>query len=181
MRIIYQATKNVDHNVTQIPYIPGYLGYREAPVLLDLLNDLKNSDPSKYPQVVLCDGNGILHPRGFGVACHVGIANDIPTIGVAKNLLNVDGITREMVADLSKRMQKAGDFEHLIGQSGKTWGAILRGTNESTVPIYVSIGHRVSLERAISLVTQCCKYRVPEPIRQADLLSRDVIRNLDKS
>ncbi|KXG20548.1 hypothetical protein SORBI_3010G219400 [Sorghum bicolor] len=69
----------------QVPYIPGFLAFREAPVLLGLLEKVKINAPHFYPQLLMVDGNGLLHPRGFGLACHLGVLADVPTIGVGKN------------------------------------------------------------------------------------------------
>lgn len=71
----------------QVPYIPGFLAFREAPILLGLLEKMKTNNQHFYPQVLMVDGNGLLHPRGFGLACHLGVLADLPTIGVGKNVL----------------------------------------------------------------------------------------------
>ncbi|KAI6075791.1 Endonuclease V [Aix galericulata] len=90
---------------------------------------------------------------GFGVACHLGVLTDLPCIGVAKNLLQVDGLARD---ELHREQA-------------------LRSCNSSK-PLYISVGHRVCLETAVRLVQSCCRYRIPEPIRQADIRSREYIR-----
>ncbi|XP_018675379.2 uncharacterized protein LOC135582072 isoform X7 [Musa acuminata AAA Group] len=112
----------------QVPYVPGFLAFREAPMLLGLLNKMKANAHPFYPQLLMVDGNGLLHPRGLGLACHLGILANLPTIGIGKNAMR-----------------------SILG---------------SSKPIYVSIGHRISLDSAISIVKTCCKYRIPEPIRQ---------------
>ncbi|CAN6177230.1 unnamed protein product, partial [Urochloa humidicola] len=123
----------------QVPYIPGFLAFREAPILLRLLDKVKNNAHHFYPQLLMVDGNGLLHPRGFGLACHLGVLADLPTFGVGKNcsllpekinanvsiaqLHHVDGLNQSEV-----RRQLEGDencnkeFISLIGQSGITWG-----------------------------------------------------------
>ncbi|XP_020550713.1 endonuclease V isoform X8 [Sesamum indicum] len=73
----------------RIPYVPGFLAFREAPVLLELLKKMETTSPTLYPQVLMVDGNGLLHPRGFGLACHLGVLADLPTIGIGKNLVIV--------------------------------------------------------------------------------------------
>nr|XP_038021417.1 endonuclease V isoform X4 [Anas platyrhynchos] len=122
-----------------------------------------------YPglEVLLVDGNGLLHHRGFGVACHLGVLTDLPCIGVAKNLLQVDGLARdELHREQIRSLQREGDTFPLTGTSGSVLGMALRSCNSSK-PLYISVGHRVSLETAVRLVQSCCRYRIPEPIRQA--------------
>ncbi|XP_040438117.1 endonuclease V isoform X3 [Falco naumanni] len=131
-----------------------------------------------YPalEVVLVDGNGLLHPRGFGVACHLGVLTDLPCIGVAKNLLHVDGVVRnELHREQIRSLQRGGDTFPLTGTSGRVLGMVLRSYNSSK-PLYISVGHKVCLETAVRLVKSCCRYRIPEPIRQADIRSREYIR-----
>ncbi|KAK3131020.1 hypothetical protein QOZ80_6BG0501030 [Eleusine coracana subsp. coracana] len=81
----------------QVPYIPGFLAFREAPILLGLLEKLKRNVHNFYPQLLMVDGNGLLHPRGFGLACHLGVLADIPTIGIGKNLHHVDGLNQSEI------------------------------------------------------------------------------------
>ncbi|KAK2141608.1 hypothetical protein LSH36_1069g00052 [Paralvinella palmiformis] len=163
LKIIY---KDISMVQLTAPYIPGFLAFREVNSLKEKIEKLKNIQPSILPQVVLVDGNGILHPRGFGLACHLGVLTDLPTIGVAKNLFCV------------KKLQDAGDWLPLIGISGKQHGVIYRSCKESTNPIYISPGHKISMETAIWVVEKCINYRIPEPTRQADILSREYIRSL---
>jgi deoxyinosine 3'endonuclease (endonuclease V) len=130
------------------------------------------------PQVIFVDGNGILHPRGFGLASHLGVLIDIPTIGIGKNLLCVDGLEKSPVkTNFDLNCHKAGDHVKLKGQSKKTWGAAFKSTKTTTNPIYISIGHKISLERAIELTRKYTNFRVPEPVRQADIISRAMIRH----
>ncbi|XP_075296915.1 endonuclease V isoform X4 [Opisthocomus hoazin] len=132
-----------------------------------------------YPalEVLLVDGNGLLHPRGFGVACHLGVLTDLPCIGVAKNLLQTDGVVRdELHREQIRSLQREGDTFPLTGTSGRVLGTVLRSSRNSYRPLYVSVGHRVCLETAVRLVRSCCRYRIPEPIRQADIRSREYIR-----
>jgi deoxyinosine 3'endonuclease (endonuclease V) len=115
----------------------------------------------------MVDGNGILHTRKFGCASHIGVQFDIPTIGVAKKPFDVDGLNKSLYKVMyDGKLNKAGDYVPIVGKSGKTWGAALRCTKDSINPIYVSIGHRVSLETAINItLLNITKYRIPEPIR----------------
>ncbi|KAF5456632.1 hypothetical protein F2P56_026095 [Juglans regia] len=153
-----------------VPYVPGFLAFREAPILLELLQRMKKKDASPfYPQLLMVDGNGILHPRGFGLACHLGVLADLPTIGIGKNLHHVDGLTYSRVRQLLEAKENSTrDFITLTGCSGHIWGAAMRSTQDSLKPMFISVGHRVSLYTAIIIVKMTCKYRVPEPIRQVE-------------
>ncbi|XP_057570072.1 endonuclease V isoform X14 [Hippopotamus amphibius kiboko] len=127
--------------------------------------------------VLFVDGNGVLHHRGFGVACHLGVLTDLPCIGVAKKLLQVDGLENNALHKEKIRLLKAGgDSFPLLGGSGTILGMALKSHDHSTKPLYVSVGHKVSLEAAVRLTHGCCKFRIPEPVRQADIRSRDYIR-----
>lgn len=143
---------------TSFPYIPGFLSFREIPAVLDALEKIKIT-----PDLILCDGQGIAHPRRFGIACHLGVLVDIPTIGVAKSLL----IGKH--EDLS---ETRGSWQPLVDK-GETIGAVLR-TRIGVKPVYVSSGHRISLTTAIDYVLRCTpKYRLPETTRIADKLASD--------
>lgn len=158
------------------PYVAGFLAFRECPVLVQLLEELAAAQPDLMPQVILVDGNGVLHPRGFGLACHLGVSTGIPTIGVGKSVLHVDGLTAEMVKAIAADPSfSPGVAVPLVGNGGSVLGAALRSTGGSR-PIMVSVGHRVSLDTALAVVRLCSIHRVPEPIRQADLRSRAFLR-----
>ncbi|KAL6216895.1 hypothetical protein ACLB2K_010113 [Fragaria x ananassa] len=194
LQVVYE-----NHSVVtlSVPYVPGFLAFREAPVLLELLEKMKASATLFYPQLLMVDGNGILHPRGksfdtnlcstyacplvyeakdfsvgFGLACHLGILANLPTIGIGKNsaifqLHHVDGLTLSGVRQLLKAKEDcAEDFVTLTGCSGRTWGVAMRSTDGCVKPIFISIGHRISLDTAVKIVKMTCKYRMPEPIRQ---------------
>ncbi|XP_045046150.1 endonuclease V [Desmodus rotundus] len=159
------------------PYLSGFLAFREVPFLVDAVQRLQEKEPSLMPQVLLVDGNGVLHPRGFGVACHLGVLTDLPCIGVAKKLLQVDGLENDALhKDKIRLLRAGGDSFPLTGGSGAVLGMALRSHEHSTKPLYISVGHRVSLEVAVRLTRSCCKFRIPEPVRQADIRSRDHIR-----
>ncbi|WP_414526798.1 deoxyribonuclease V [Nodularia chucula] len=141
---------------TSFPYIPGFLSFREIPAVLDALEKIQIT-----PDIILCDGQGIAHPRRFGIASHLGVILDMPTIGVAKSLLIGK---HEELADTK------GSWQPLI-HKGETIGAVLR-TRPGVKPVYVSLGHRVSLNTAIDYVLSCTpKYRLPETTRIADKLA----------
>ncbi|KAF8053437.1 hypothetical protein N665_1415s0013 [Sinapis alba] len=151
----------------RVPYVPGFLAFRE------ILQKMRDDEHPFYPQVLMVDGNGILHPRGFGLACHLGVLAHLPTIGVGKNLHHVDGLDHSEVRRSFQLKENEGErVIKLVGNSGFTWGVGFRPTLSSLKPIYVSVGHRISLDSAVEVVKMTCKYRVPEPIRQADMRSR---------
>ncbi|KAG8446512.1 hypothetical protein GDO86_014100 [Hymenochirus boettgeri] len=173
LEVIYEDCQMV---TVGAPYVAGYLAFREVPFLVDAIHKLKEKDPTLMPQVLLVDGNGILHHRGFGVACHLGILTDLPCIGVAKNLLQVDGLeNNENHKEKIRQLRNGGDSFNLIGISGNILGAALKSCNKSSKPIYISVGHKITLETSLQLVHSCCRYRVPEPIRQADIRSREFL------
>ncbi|XP_067914483.1 endonuclease V-like isoform X3 [Heterodontus francisci] len=164
LKVVYEECQMVCLNA---PYIPGFLAFRETPFLEEAVKRLHHKDPSLFPQIIFADGNGILHHREFGVACHLGVLTDLPCVGVAKNLLHVDGLEeKNLLKEKVKALQKGGNAFSLTGSSGKVLGMALKSCEKSTKPIYVSVGHRISLDTATRLTLSCCRYRVPEPIRQ---------------
>jgi len=145
------------HRRLTFPYVPGLLSIREAPAIVGALHQL-----SVRPDVLLVDGQGLAHPRRFGLACHLGVLTDIPTIGVAKSRL---------VGTYEEPNIERGAWSPLTDR-GETIGAVLR-TRSAVQPVFVSIGHRISLQTAIDVVLRCTgHFRLPEPIRAADRLSR---------
>ncbi len=138
------------------PYVPGLLSFREVPVLLDALEALNDG-----PDLILCDGQGIAHPRRFGLACHIGVLTDIPTIGVAKSRL---------IGEHAEPGPRKGDWTPLM-DGREMIGAVLR-TRPGTRPLYVSPGHRITLRTALRRVMDCVtRYRLPETTRWADRLA----------
>ncbi|XP_067355157.1 endonuclease V-like isoform X4 [Channa argus] len=149
------------------PYIAGFLAFRETPFLLEALQRLERNQPTLMPQVVFVDGNGLFHYREFGLACHLGVLSALPCVGVAKNLLQVQGVYKsEEHQSQIAALQKGGDCFPLTAASGKVLGKALRSSDKSSKPVYVSVGHKISLDTAVRLTHSCCHYRVPEPIRQ---------------
>lgn len=139
------------------PYVPGLLTFREAPAAIAALGRL-----STAPDVLLCDGQGLAHPRRLGFASHLGLYLDIPSVGVAKSVL---------VGAYDEPGPAKGDWSPLVDR-GEVVGAALR-TRPGTRPIYVSIGHRVSFATALDLVLRCTtRFRLPETTRIADRLSK---------
>ncbi|XP_042341654.1 endonuclease V-like [Plectropomus leopardus] len=159
------------------PYVAGFLAFRETPFLLEALQRLERNQPQLMPQVVFVDGNGVFHYREFGLACHLGVLSGLPCVGVAKNLLQVQGVNNsEEHQSQIAALQKGGDSFPLTAASGKVLGKALRSSDESSKPVYVSVGHKISVDTAVRLTHSCCRYRVPEPIRQADIRSREYLR-----
>ncbi|NXX14933.1 ENDOV Endonuclease, partial [Podargus strigoides] len=165
LEVLYEDCRMV---AVSAPYVAGFLAFREVPFLVEAVQRLQQEQPGLKPQVLLVDGNGLLHPRGFGVACHLGVLTDLPCIGVAKNLLQVDGLVRdELHREQVRSLQRGGDSFPLRGTSGRVLGMVsCRVYERSSKPLYVSVGHRVCLETAVRLVRTCCRYRIPEPVRQ---------------
>ena len=142
---------------TTFPYIPGYLSFREIPAILKVMGQLQT-----IPDLILCDGQGLAHPRRFGLACHLGVLLDIPTIGVAKSLF----IGKHETVATEK-----GNWTPLLDKD-ETIGIVLR-SRTNVKPLYVSIGHKISLLTAKDYTIKCLtKYRLPETTRWADKLSR---------
>ena len=141
---------------TVFPYVPGLLSFREAPTVLDALERLGTD-----PDILLCDGQGIAHPRRIGIASHLGIICDRPAIGVGKTRL---------VGRHGEVPERRGGWAPLVDK-GETVGAVLR-TRAGVKPIFVSAGHRISLESAVRYVMECTtRYRLPETTRWAHRLA----------
>ncbi|HVO65156.1 MAG TPA: deoxyribonuclease V [Syntrophales bacterium] len=136
------------------PYIPGLLSFREGPAVLKAFENLHN-----VPDVVIFDGQGIAHPRGIGLASHMGLFLDIPAIGCAK---------KRLVGEYGEVGNEVGDYADLM-LDGRIVGAAVR-TKKKVKPVFVSSGHKINLRRAIDVVLACCRgYRLPEPVRMAHL------------
>jgi deoxyribonuclease V len=150
----------------RFPYVPGLLSFRECPILLAAFARLQTE-----PDLILIDGQGLAHPRRLGIACHIGILFDKPTIGCAKSRL---------VGEHQEPPARAGSTAPLELE-GDRLGMVLR-TRDNVRPIYVSTGHRVSLDSAVNLVKQCMDgYRIPKPTREADHYVRDLRREYQRS
>jgi deoxyribonuclease V len=159
--VVERNNLNVIHStcnesIVENPYIPGVLFMREADPILSVLKRLGD-----VYDLLLVDGHGLLHPRRFGIACHIGTFVDKPTVGIGKSLLCGNVVGRN-------------DSE-IVLLDGKKLGIVLR-TNIK--PVYVSVGHKVSLRTAAQLVRDVTKYRIPEPLRLADISSRKMAREV---
>ncbi|XP_021565821.1 endonuclease V isoform X2 [Carlito syrichta] len=174
LEVVYEESRMVSLTA---PYVSGFLAFREVPFLVEAVQRLQEMEPGLMPQVLLVDGNGVLHHQGFGVACHLGVLTDLPCIGVAKKLLQVDGLENNALhREKIQLLQAGGDTFPLMGGSGTILGMALKSHDRSAKPLYVSVGHKMSLEAAVRLTRHCCRFRIPEPVRQADIRSREYIR-----
>jgi deoxyinosine 3'endonuclease (endonuclease V) len=154
-----------------LPYESGFLAFREVPHYLTLLERLRTERPEFIPQVILVDGFGILHVRGCGSASQLGVLSGIPTIGVGKTLVAIDELEERKVRKEVELAKSVGlDTLPLVGSSGIVHGMAV--AFHSRRPIYISIGTGVSLETAVDIVKRVSLFRVPEPIRRADLESK---------
>ena len=150
-----------------VPYIPGFLSFRELPSMLGAFAKV-----TQRPDLVLVDGMGIAHPRRLGIAAHLGLVIDIPTIGCGKSLL-VGSYNADCLSSTAGSWVPLLDKKEIIG-------AVVR-TRTGVKPLFISLGHKISLETSIHYVLACTtKYRLPEPVRQADKLSKSYKTNKTK-
>jgi deoxyribonuclease V len=141
----------------EFPYVPGLLSFREVPAVLRALEQLQ-----VQPDVIMTDSQGRAHPRRFGLACHLGVLLNWPVFGVAKSKLT--GVHSELPAEPGVQTSLYSGKEEI--------GIVLR-TRIRANPVYISVGHRITLPEAVALTLACTKgYRLPEPTRQAHLLSK---------
>ncbi|SCE71660.1 endonuclease V [Micromonospora mirobrigensis] len=143
-------------------YVPGLFAFRELPALLDALDRL-----TVRPEVLICDGHGLAHPRRFGLACHLGVVTGLPTVGVGKTPL---------VGRWGPPAARRGAWSALRDDGGEVLGRVLR-TRDGVKPVFVSVGHGISLDNACARVLAVSpRYRLPETVRTADRLCRDALR-----
>ncbi len=146
----------------RFPYFPGYLSFREGPAIIEALRHL-----GQRPDVILADGQGIAHPRGIGIASYLGVLLNTPSIGCAKTRL---------VGEYVEPGKQKGRWSELR-YANDVVGAVLR-TRDGTRPLFISPGHRMDVESSIRIVLGCMgKYRIPQPVRCADMLSKKEARN----
>ena len=155
LEVVSEAIHRCD---VPFPYVPGLLSFREMPALLPALDQL-----AVWPDVFMLDSQGRAHPRRFGLACHLGVLLDASALGVAKSRLT--GYPEGELAG------EKGAHVPLV-DDGETVGALVR-TRTNVKPVYVSVGHRITLEEAVNLTLACApRYKIPVPTRQAHTLSR---------
>lgn len=158
LEVIDQATHEMD---ITFPYVPGLFSFREVPPLIEAYKKLKVK-----PDLIVCDGHGVAHPKGAGMASHLGVELGVPTIGCAKTRL---------IGGYNEVQEKRGSFSSLM-LGDKEIGRVLR-TQDGIKPMFVSIGHMVSLDTACEWVLKLCsQYRQPETTRKADALVRTVMK-----
>jgi len=152
----------IAQGAVRFPYVPGLLAFREIPLLLEALERL-----DRRPEVLVCDGYGIAHPRRFGLASHLGVLLDRPSFGVAKN---------EFIGVYAEPGPRRGEWSPLR-EGDEVLGRAVR-TQTEVKPVYVSVGHRIGLTDATDLTVRLSThFRVPEPTRQADIVSRQILRD----
>lgn len=157
MNLIEQATASGE---ITFPYIPGLLTFREGPILIKTFQRLR-----KKPDLIIFDGQGIAHPRRIGLASHLGLWFDIPSIGCAKTLLT---------GEFKDPGPFKGDYEWIF-KDGEKLGAVLR-TKDLVKPLFISPGHRIDLYTSMNIVLKSCiRFRIPEPLRKAHQLSRKMV------
>ncbi|GAA2502179.1 endonuclease V [Streptomyces thermolineatus] len=145
---------------TAFPYVSGLFAFRELPVLLDALRALRT-----VPDLLLCDGQGVAHPRRFGLACHLGVITGLPTAGVAKTPFTGSSV---LPADERGAWTPMLDGDEVVGRTLRTRAGVK--------PVHVSVGHRIDLDTACRHVLAAApRYRLPETTRIADRLSRDAL------
>eukprot|EP00301_Raphidiophrys_heterophryoidea_P001906 c10898_g1_i1.p1 GENE.c10898_g1_i1~~c10898_g1_i1.p1 ORF type:complete len:228 (-),score=50.95 c10898_g1_i1:40-723(-) len=180
MEVVFEE---FEEGVVTEPYIPGFLAFREVPILSRLIRRVRNHP--LFPSVILVDGNGTLHYRGFGLACHLGVVCDVPTVGVAKTLLVLDGIDGDgFLVECSHKVNKFGATLPIVGKSGQTHGMAMCLNSDDPQTVFVSGGHRVSLATAMHLCILSAYHGssfLPEPTNQADLRSRMFISRTSAS
>ena len=156
------------------PYIPNFLAFREADPLEKLITHLRENFPKAVPDVILVDGNGILHTRNCGIASHLGVSLDIPTIGVAKKLLCVQGLNDDDVCHVTDSHITGirGRSRFLKSETGQTLGVAYRNSSpvKSRKTKYISPGHLININTSTAIVDYCCERGLsePSPIRYAD-------------
>ncbi|ADB31831.1 Deoxyribonuclease V [Kribbella flavida DSM 17836] len=147
---------------TAFPYVPGLFAFREVPGLLTALERLRTT-----PELLVCDGQGLAHPRRFGLACHLGVVTGLPSVGVAKTAF---------VGTWQEPGPRRGDASELL-LDGEVVGKALR-TQNKTKPVFVSVGHRVDLATAVARVLDLTpRYRLPETTRAADRVCRQALKD----
>lgn len=159
----YHGLEYLEHVIAArkitFPYVPGYLTFREGPAIMEAIKKLKT-----MPDVIIFDGQGIAHPRGLGIASHIGVLLDIPAIGCAKSRL---------IGTFKEPGKRKGQWSHLI-HNKKIVGAVLR-TRDNVRPVFVSAGHKIDIETSVDIIVHCTEnFRIPLPQRCADMLTKRI-------
>lgn len=150
-------------DLLKFPYVPGYLSFREGPCFIRAYKALR-----RKPDLIIFDGQGIAHPRGLGIASHMGVLLKVPTIGCAKS---------KLVGSYEEPGPFRGDWSYLF-MGNEAIGAVVR-TRDHVRPLFVSPGNLIDIESSVRIVLECTKgYRIPEPIRRADQISKRISKGL---
>ncbi|GAB2969779.1 endonuclease V [Saccharothrix stipae] len=158
-----ESLRTVDSAVVigqaDFPYVPGLFAFRELPSLLEAMEEL-----TVTPDLLVCDGQGLAHPRRFGLACHLGVVTDLPSVGVAKTPMG----PFSMPDDVRGAHTDLVDGDEVVGRALRTRAGVK--------PVFVSVGHRIDLDRACAEVLRLCVTRIPETTRRSDALGRARLR-----
>jgi len=180
--VVLDAQSNIVYNTTKMvqmdsPYIPGFLAFREAKFLVQLVREQIENEPSLKPDILMIDGNGILHPNQAGIASHLGVELKIPTIGVAKNLHLIEALGKIDRKEIVEHLRTKGSrFDLRSESSNEILGCALKTCDAGQNPVFISVGTGISLDSAVKVVLHYSKHRIPEPTRQADIISREYLR-----
>ena len=184
LKVVYEKCTEMK---VDVPYYSSLLCFREGPVVIALYEEFCRNCPEIKLDVLITDGSGEWHPRGFGLACYVGYHLQIPTIGLFKNFLYIgsEHDRKAIIQEANDTCKEIGDviiLNHELDDGIKVRCAVMR-TTESTPfrPIYMSSGNLIDLESCIDVMKKVCHYREPEPVRLADRISREYIRNKKNS
>ncbi|KAI9016807.1 endonuclease V-domain-containing protein [Hyaloraphidium curvatum] len=193
-----QFYQDLARSELRVPYAAGFLAFRELPLYLFLLDRYRSRQPETFAATAFAvDGNGALHPRGFGSACHVGVAAGVRSVGVAKNLFCIPEAGEELTMEhvkgnaVRERLKTKGDRVLLRGRpptvpseppgadSGSfVYGAAVLVSSTSRTPVFVSVGHGMDLDECVDLAVHCGETKVPEMIRRSDIASRAELARL---
>lgn len=154
-----------------VPYVPGYLAFREVPLLMKLLKEIEDKYLELLPQVIIADGCGIWHPRSCGMASNLSILSGIPCIGVSKHIFDVENITTEFITRIMTG-SVAGSFVDVVTASNKTIGTCFNVGGVTNRTVYISVGSHISLKSAKEIVSHMCQYQNNGIIRMADNITR---------
>lgn len=177
LEVVYEAVKE---QRVEAPFISGFHSFRDTVPLVALFNELKDTKPELVPQIIFVDGPGVLY-KGFGLATHLGVLLDVPTIGVTKKFFNVDGLNETTVRKIAQDVQRRGEAIEIIGRnSGSVLGAAMRTTEgQRGNYAYISIGHRISLPTAVEVVREASTGKVPQPVYSAEQKVKQELLKLD--
>ena len=161
---------------TDVPYVSGYIGFREVPIFEELYEKFMIRKPEYSPDLLVINSYGKLHPKKAGSATQLAINLKLPVIGVGQTILNVDGLSERIAKlDFKQQCQNVGEYAELKGESGEIYGAAVKTSLVSSNPVYVTIGSGISLGTAIDVIINCSEFRTPDPIRKAEKKAKDVL------